>query len=153
MNAPTLTLRIPFILLGRKDVMNPNDWAREERFTRPVRQIYEALRAFCVDVPLRFETGVDTAKGEEGWSIQTNTSLEDGGGNDDGLSEDERTKLGKGVWVCFLSLLYNIQTSSLTYMHEYRLVPSFSNARASLLTPTPRPGKNSSKKPNGYFAS
>jgi hypothetical protein len=102
MDSSTLSLQFSFILLGQTVVVDPDGWAREERYTQPVRQIYKTLRKFWPDVPLRLEIGHEAdGEEEEGWSIRPNQSLESGDRQSDGLSDDERARLGKGVWVCF----------------------------------------------------
>ena len=104
MDFSTLTLQFSFILLGRKVIVEPNEWAREERYTQPVRQIYKTLKQFYPDVPLRLDVG-NEAEGDErqGWSIRPNQRIDIGNGQSDGLSDDERARLGKAVWVCIPS--------------------------------------------------
>ncbi|KAF2129980.1 hypothetical protein P153DRAFT_396318 [Dothidotthia symphoricarpi CBS 119687] len=61
MNEPTLTLQIPFILLGRKDL---ELWGPEDQHTRPLRTVYDALVQFCPDVPVRSWAPDDTFSAE-----------------------------------------------------------------------------------------
>jgi hypothetical protein len=101
---PTLTLQLPLILLGRKELKDPDDWSAEERQTRPLQVIHTTLRKFCPNVNVRLGNSDEQFSQEAVWILRPISS--DGTRNLDDcqLSIYEKAKLGNNIWSCSMLL-------------------------------------------------
>jgi hypothetical protein len=97
---PTLTLQLPFILLGRKELKDPDDWSAEERRTWPVQVIHTTLRKFCPNVNVRLGNSDEQSAQEPVWVLRPMPSGRTRNLNDCQLSIDEKAKLGNNIWSC-----------------------------------------------------
>ncbi|KAF2025044.1 hypothetical protein EK21DRAFT_18112, partial [Setomelanomma holmii] len=97
---PTFALQIPFTLLGRKDAIDPDElWSPEDRYTRPVQIVCEALRRVRADLPVYVGSEKDERKQSAGWLL-----LPLSASHQDQLSVAETVSAGENVWSCTMQL-------------------------------------------------
>jgi hypothetical protein len=93
---PTLTLQIPFTLLGRTDVLDASTWwSRKKRYTDPVRDVYTALQKFCPHIGIEYQSRNAPPLQTSKWILRPVAE-----GEEDTLNADEKARLGKKVWHC-----------------------------------------------------
>ncbi|KAF1843795.1 uncharacterized protein K460DRAFT_397017 [Cucurbitaria berberidis CBS 394.84] len=108
---PTLTLQIPFILLGRRDDVDPGLWNPDNSSIDLVRKVHEVLRQFCPEVPIQLNLSADIDTKDEtrsraNWTIQPAPNAErpssgpahNSDDTDGLLASDESVRLGDMVW-------------------------------------------------------
>ena len=116
-----LTLQIPFILLGRRDCIDPKLCKREWRYV-----VHETLREHCTHIPVRLWTLGDIntkfeVESRADWMIPPTPSTErsstngsdrlPGYSNTDGVPTiDEGIQLGDTVCACPMLLLTSLHT-------------------------------------------
>jgi hypothetical protein len=93
---PTLNIEIPFVLLGRKDVLDLNKiWPKEAPETRPLQELIDSLRKQCPDISVHIISYKEQATQDSSWHLfPSSLAIEDV------LTIDEEGKLGKNVWTC-----------------------------------------------------
>jgi hypothetical protein len=94
---PTLTLQIPFTLLGRTDVLDASTWwPRKTRYTGPVRDVHAALRKFCPHIDIQYQSrNAPLPLQPSKWILRPVAD-----GEEDILNADEKARLDKKVWCC-----------------------------------------------------
>ncbi|KAH4978097.1 hypothetical protein HBI76_214810 [Parastagonospora nodorum] len=92
---PSLTLEIPFVLLGRKDLKSSKYLPQNEEQTKPLEYINATLLALCPDIPVNLIASSDQITPDIAWYLHPSPLDED-----DILTVDERAKLSKNIWSC-----------------------------------------------------
>ncbi|KAH8727262.1 hypothetical protein GQ44DRAFT_132689 [Phaeosphaeriaceae sp. PMI808] len=90
-----LRFQIPFTLLGRKDVLDPNTHS-------PIQIVHAALREFCPTIPIHFSPSPTSTLPETAWILHTPPTPPQSH-----LTLDEKAKLGRHVWSYPMVLQYN----------------------------------------------
>jgi hypothetical protein len=93
---PTLTLQLPFVLLGRKELSDPRKYMpKSERPIKCFQDVHKEFRKLCPEIELRLVASSEDATHDAAWRLLPSPQNED-----DVLNIDERAKLGKNVWTC-----------------------------------------------------
>ncbi|KAH3971161.1 hypothetical protein HBI25_100680 [Parastagonospora nodorum] len=87
---PSLTLEIPFVLLGRKDLKSSKYLPQNEEQTKPLEYINATLLALCPDILVHLIASSDQIKPDIAWHLYP-SPLDEAAI----LIVDERTKLSK----------------------------------------------------------
>jgi hypothetical protein len=93
---PTLNIEIPFVLPGRKEVLDLKKvWPKEARETRPLQEVINSLRKQCPDINVHISVSEEQPTRDTGWHLFPSPLH-----NGDIFTIDEEGKLGKNVWAC-----------------------------------------------------
>ncbi|KAH4101763.1 hypothetical protein HBH92_203620 [Parastagonospora nodorum] len=92
---PSLTLEIPFVLLGRKDLKSSKYLPQNEEQTKPLEYINATLLALCPDILVHLIASSDQITPDVAWHLYPSPFDEDAI-----LTVGERAKLSKDIWSC-----------------------------------------------------
>jgi hypothetical protein len=67
---PTLNIEIPFVLPGRKEVLDLKKvWPKEARETRPLQEVINSLRKHCPDINVHISVSEEQPTRDTGWHL------------------------------------------------------------------------------------